>query len=92
MLTVGAGGVCLDIYLSSFISLFFLPLSVSMRRRNILTETLSTRAVNLKTTDQPTHTSPCDFRILDSLLARSCMCVSVYEQQYESPMVLRIIT
>ena len=44
-LAVGAGGGCLDIFLSSIISLFFLPLSG--------TEMLSQRAVKPKTTNQP---------------------------------------
>ena len=34
-LAVGAGGVGLDIFLSSIISLFFLPLSLSGRRPDI---------------------------------------------------------
>ena len=44
---VGAGGGCLDIFLSSIISLFFLPLSG--------TEILSQRAVKPKITDQPNN-------------------------------------
>ena len=50
-LAVGAGGGCLDIFLSSIISLFFLPFS---GRRPEKTEILSQRAVKPKTTNQPT--------------------------------------
>ena len=46
------GGVCLDIFLSSIISLFFF--SLSLGNGPIQTEVLSQRAVKPKTTNQPT--------------------------------------
>ena len=70
-LTVDAGGGGLDIFLSSIISLFFL--SVSGRRLSsfspslgdgpIQTEILSQRAVQTKTTNQPTSNVTFDILI-----------------------------
>ena len=52
-LAVGAGGGCLDIFYSllSFLSYF----SLSLGDGPILTEILSQRAVEPKTTNQPNH-------------------------------------
>ena len=50
VLSVGAGGGCMDIFSSSVFSLFFLPLWESP----IKTEILSQRAVKPNTTNQPT--------------------------------------
>ena len=50
MLAVGAGGYCLDIFLSSFLSLSF-PLSLG--DGPIYTEIVSQRDVKPKTTNQP---------------------------------------
>ena len=45
MLAIGVGGGCVDIFFSSVISLFFLPLCE--------TEILAQRAVKLRTTNKP---------------------------------------
>ena len=50
MLAVGAGGGCLDIFLSSIISLSF---SLCLGDGPIQTEILSQRGVKPKTTNQP---------------------------------------
>ena len=57
MLTVGAGGGCLDIFLLSITSLFFLPLSLGYGP--IWTEILSQRAVKPKTTNQSKSKGAC---------------------------------
>ena len=58
-LVVGAGGGCLDIFYPhlSFSLLFF---SLSLGDGPIWTEILSQRAVNSKTTNQPTNLFQCD--------------------------------
>ena len=55
-LVVGADGVCLDILLSSILSLLFLPLSE--RRSDIDCNTVS-RAAKPKTTNQPIQSAQC---------------------------------
>ena len=52
-LAIGAGGGCLDIFFSHLSFLFYF--SLSLRDGQILTEILSQRAVNPKTTNRPTR-------------------------------------